>query len=84
MPVKRRQSKPRQVPISEEAIAIFERMKRHPRGCEAWYDLHERLFRELQLKPWVWPIDNYPVWEELAEAARLARQRKREAMPTSA
>ena len=78
MPVKRRAPKERVTPITPKAIELFRRMQRLERGCDAWYDLHNLLHLEIQARVWQWPLDATPLWDELIEAARLARQQARQ------
>ena len=80
MPLKRRKPLQRQVVISERAIELYLAMARLERGTDEWYDLHLLLHRELQCRPWEYPLDgrNAPhVWEALEKAAEAAELRER-------
>jgi hypothetical protein len=80
MPLKRRRPKDRTVAITPRALELFLELQRHSRGCDEWYDLHLLLHRELQCRPWEYPLDsrNAPhIWEALEKAAEVAELRER-------
>jgi hypothetical protein len=74
--LKRRQPKPRQVRVTPRALEIFRQMERYERGsCDAWYDLHAQLHRELQCRPWEYPLDSangWHIWTALCDALDAA------------
>ena len=80
MPLKRRKPKERAVTITPRALELFFAMERLERGCDEWYDLHCQLHRELQCRPWEYPLDsrNAPhIWSALENAAEAAEARQR-------
>ena len=80
MPLKRRRPKDRTVAITPRALELFLELQRHSRGCDEWYDLLLLLHRELQCRPWEYPLDsrNAPhIWEALEKAAEVAELRER-------
>jgi hypothetical protein len=88
MPLKRRRPKERMVSVTPRALELFRQMESLRRGTDEWYDLHEQLHREMQARPWEYPLDscNAPhIWEALEKAAEAAELREREkAAPTVA
>jgi hypothetical protein len=71
MPLKRRKPKERMVTVTPRAVEIFRQMEPLERGCDAWYDLHLLLHRELQCKPWEYPLDSvngWHIWTALCDA----------------
>jgi hypothetical protein len=80
MPLKRRRPKERMVTITPKALELFLAMERLERGTDAWYDLHELLHRELQCRPWEYPLDSRNgtyIWDALEKAADAAEARQR-------
>ena len=80
MPLKRRKPKERAVVITPRALELFRQMELLKRGTDEWYALHEQLHREMQCRPWEYPLDgrNAPhVWEALEKAAEAAELRER-------
>jgi hypothetical protein len=81
MPLKRRRPKERMVTITARALELFNELGQHPRGCELWYDIHALLHKEVDAKPWEYPLDSMNathIWEALENAAAAAELRERE------
>jgi len=73
MPVKRRQSKHRALVISPRAIELYKLMDQLPERDDQWWAWHAELCREVQARPWEYPLDTDnagDIWDRLTEAAR--------------
>jgi hypothetical protein len=74
--LKRRAPKLRQVQVTPRALEIFRQMQPLERGAsDEWYDLHLLLHREMQARPWEYPLDSkngWHIWTALCAALDAA------------
>jgi hypothetical protein len=82
MPIKRRRPKGRMVTVTPRALELFRELQRQKYPTDAWFDVHLLLHREMQARPWEYPLHRnvyaMPIWEALEKAAEAADARERE------
>ena len=80
MPLKRRRPKERMVSVTPRAVQLFLELQRHQRSSDGWYDVHLLLHRELQCRPWEYPLDSAEcaahIWSALENAAEAAERKQ--------
>jgi hypothetical protein len=88
---------PREPALTVAAIRLFDQMMRckwdRPSDVERWWRLHNDLCRELNARPWEWPVIEHPdetddpdpaaqaLWLRLETASRALRAARRKAKP---
>jgi len=80
MPLKRRRPKARMVTITPRAIELFNELQRQVYPTDAWFDVHALLHKEVDAKPWEYPLDSVNathIWSALENAAAAAEARRR-------